>query len=79
MTTSANTGVEQTAETQALEAIEKALVMVHALCQPKGSREHRDWIMSIPARPNHDPDLVISKALYQARRVISAKQTGGGK
>jgi hypothetical protein len=28
--------------------------MVSDLCQGR-----RDWMMSIPARPDHDPDLVI--------------------
>jgi len=37
--------------------------MISALCQPRGSQGHRDWIMSIPAQLDYDPDLVIGQAL----------------
>jgi len=37
--------------------------MICALCRPRGSQGHRDWIMSIPAQPDYDPDLVIGQAL----------------
>lgn len=42
--------------------IRRAMDLVSALCD--GSRE---WIMSIPARVDHDPDIVISEALREAR------------
>jgi hypothetical protein len=38
--------------------VEAAWAMIRALCH--GDRK---WIMSIPARRDHDPDLVISDAL----------------
>jgi hypothetical protein len=41
--------------------------MVSALCDGK-----RDWIMSIPARPDHDPDLVIGEALRVADDLYDA-------
>jgi hypothetical protein len=52
-------------ETKSPAVIRRAHDMVSALCD--GSR---DWIMSIPARPDHDPDLVIGEAL----RVADAMQ-----
>ncbi|HLS55697.1 MAG TPA: hypothetical protein VK052_06450 [Zeimonas sp.] len=42
---------------------EKACQMVADLCKPKTHPEHRDWTMSIPARPDYDPDLVIRDSL----------------
>lgn len=44
-----------------MKQIDAALKMVRALC----SRE-RDWTMSVPARPDYDPDLVIAGALTSA-------------
>jgi hypothetical protein len=41
----------------------KAKDMVACLCLPQSDARSRDWIMSIPARPDHDPDLVIAAAL----------------
>ena len=43
--------------------------MVHALCQPKNSQRARDWVMSVPARPDYDPDLVIAAGLNAGDRV----------
>lgn len=43
--------------------LEKATAMVSALCQPRGTEGHRDWIMSIPVRLDYDPDVVIATAL----------------
>jgi hypothetical protein len=48
------------------DKIRRAMDMVSALCN--GSRE---WIMSIPARVDHDPDIVISEALREAREYIA--------
>lgn len=53
---------------EALQAIEKADQMVSALCQ--GSEK---WIMQIPARPDKDPDLVISRALHLAKKALEAR------
>jgi hypothetical protein len=53
-----------------LEQIEKAREMVSALCKPRGSEGSREWVMSIPARPDHDPDIVIASALGAARHEI---------
>lgn len=55
----------------ALAKIDKALEMVHWLCQPEGTEGARRWVMSIPARPDHDPDLVIASALYAAKAALS--------
>lgn len=44
--------------------------MVSALCQPRGSAEARSWIMSIPARPDQDPDLVISASLADVPKLL---------
>lgn len=52
--------------------IVQAQHMVRDLCKPKGEPGAREWIMSIPARPDSDPDLVISAALYAAREYITA-------
>lgn len=37
---------------------EAANRMVSALCQ-----REREWILSVPARPDYDPDIVISSSL----------------
>ena len=42
-----------------------ASLMVSALCS-----KERDWIMSIPARPEYDPDLVISNSLKDIPELI---------
>ena len=55
-----------------LAKIGKASDMVAALCKPRGSEGSREWIMSIPARRDHDPDLVIGDALQAARDFIEA-------
>lgn len=52
------------------EKVKAAHVMVSALCKPRGSHGSREWIMSIPARPEHDPDLVITFGLMAAEKHI---------
>ena len=53
-----------TADIAAIRArAEKARDMVSALCKPRNAEGAREWIMHIPARPDHDPDLVIGDAL----------------
>jgi len=42
---------------------EEACQMIADLCKPRTHPEHRDWTMSIPARPDYDPDLVIRDSL----------------
>ena len=37
--------------------------MISALCLPRDADGARRWVMSIPARPDYDPDLIISRAL----------------
>ena len=54
------------------EKVDAAYDMVHALCQPRGSEGSREWIMSIPARPDYDPDLVITSGLRSAAKEIHA-------
>lgn len=45
--------------------LEAAHQMVSDLCHRK-----REWIMSIPARPDYDPDLIIGQALRDADRLL---------
>ena len=58
------------AERLDLDAIEArreaAHEMINDLCQRR-----RDWVMSIPARPNHDPDLVIGASLRDGIRLVA--------
>lgn len=54
------------------EKVDAAYDMVHALCQPRGSEGSRQWIMSIPAREDYDPDLVITSGLNSAAKEIHA-------
>jgi len=39
------------------------------------NKGERDWIMSIPARPFHDPDIVIATALDEAKDYIDQLRT----
>jgi hypothetical protein len=59
-----------------LEEMEKreraAFTMVVALCKDRRESGAREWIMSIPARPDYDPDLVIAAALRDVRRLTLA-------
>lgn len=57
-------------ETKSPEVIQKAHDMVSAICDGR-----RDWIMSIPARPDSDPDLVIGTALSVADNLYAALET----
>ena len=44
----------------------KARKMVSDLCN-----QREKWLMSIPARPDHDPDLIIASALDGIDELIS--------
>jgi 3-deoxy-D-arabino-heptulosonate 7-phosphate (DAHP) synthase len=58
-------------ELQEAEAqIQKAQEMVSALCKPRGTEGTREWIMSIPAQPDHDPDLVIGAGLRGKQKLV---------
>lgn len=46
---------------------EAAMQMVNDLCQGR-----RNWMMSIPARPDYDPDLIISAALADIPKLLEA-------
>ena len=50
---------------EAITAIDAAMAMVNDLCQGR-----KKWIMSIPARPDVDPDLVITTALVKAKAFV---------
>lgn len=50
---------------------EAAHAMVSALCKPRYTEGHRDWVMSIPARPEYDPDLVIAAGLRELEERIA--------
>lgn len=51
---------------ETLAKIDRAYDVVSALCEGK-----REWLISIPARPDHDPDLIIGDALLVARNEIA--------
>lgn len=51
--------------------LEKAHTVVVELCQQK-----RQWIMSIPARPNDDPDLIIGEAIRSAITALRTQSAG---
>lgn len=57
-----------------LDDIEERLTaadnMVHALCQPRHTEGTREWYMSIPARPDYDPDLVIGASLWDTHKLL---------
>lgn len=46
-----------------------ARAMVDALCKSPGEPGRREWLLSIPARPAHDPDLVIGDAVADAAKL----------
>ncbi len=69
-------GLVRKPEDEVLAAIKKAGDMVFYLCQPRGSEGARSWSMSIPARPDYDPDIVIGTALFEARREIVRLREG---
>lgn len=50
--------------------IDKASQTVRELCN--GTRK---WIMSIPARIDYDPDIIISDALYSAKAALQTPQS----
>lgn len=45
--------------------------MVRDLCKREGEPGWRRWTMSIPARPDHDPDLVIAAALAAGEEAVA--------
>lgn len=47
--------------------VQAAHEMVDALCKGK-----REWVLSIPVRYDHDPDVIISKGLMAAEAEIAA-------
>lgn len=51
----------------AIEKIKKAQETISALCDGRIR-----WTMSVPARPDSDPDLVISDALQAAKEALTA-------
>jgi hypothetical protein len=51
---------------------EAAMEMISNLCRRQTDPKYREWIMSIPARPDHDPDLVIGEALRAMKKEIVA-------
>lgn len=53
-----------------LESIERAHKMVSDLCHRR-----REWIMSIPARPDYDPDIVIGTGLRDAQKALLGLHT----
>lgn len=60
--------------TQIEEQLEAAWEMIRALCTPTYAPNHREWRMSIPVRPNYDPDVVIGTALRGLREVLAERR-----
>lgn len=56
----------------------KALAMITALNLPRDVPGAREWVMSIPARPDHDPDLVIDASLRDIPRLLTMLTKGDG-
>lgn len=58
-----------------LDALKKrndaACEMVRRLCLSRNDPKAREWFLSIPARPDHDPDLVIGDALNDGAKAIA--------
>jgi hypothetical protein len=52
-----------------LLAIAERELAAHAMISDLCHRR-REWIMSIPARPDHDPDLVIGASLRDVLRLL---------
>jgi len=53
---------------------EAAHQMVVNLCKPRDAEGSREWVMSIPVRPDHDPDVVISDSLRDVGSLIAEVQ-----
>lgn len=45
------------------ERKENALDIVYRLSKARGSAGSIEWVMSIPAQPDRDPDIVIARSL----------------
>ena len=58
--------MSKTEQQDVLAAIKRANEVVSALCDGRAR-----WTMSVPAEPDSDPDLVISRALHLAEKRIS--------
>lgn len=50
--------------------IKRASDMVDALCKPRGTEGAREWVMSIPVRPDYDPDIVIGDGLTVGKKAL---------
>ena len=57
-----------------LKRYEAARQMVRDLCNRR-----RDWMMSIPARPDYDPDLVIDASLNDVPKLVAERAKLRGK
>lgn len=58
--------------TELEQKVRAARDMISDLCRRRDEAGKREWIMSIPARPDHDPDLVIAAALDAQAAEIKA-------
>lgn len=59
----------QEARALAQEHLNAAQDMLHALCNGE-----RRWVMSIPARPDYDPDIIFGKALTSLSALIAVNE-----
>jgi hypothetical protein len=51
-----------------------AMAMVKALCRPRGTPGKREWLMSIPAQPKDDPDIVIADSLFDVPKLLAENE-----
>lgn len=59
---------------QVLERWQAASDMIHNLCRRRDDPLAREWMMSIPARPDYDPDLVIHDSLKDIPCLVALLQ-----
>lgn len=57
------------------EREELAHKMINDLCRRKNDPQSRDWIMSIPAREDYDPDLIIGASLRDIPALLTKLAT----
>lgn len=63
------TGYDEETHTIEVQGDLPTVQMIDDLCHGR-----RKWMMSIPAQPDYDPDLVIAVALQKARNYIQRQE-----
>lgn len=46
--------------------------IIRRLCLQRNDPEAREWMMSIPARTDHDPDLILEASLNDVSNLVAA-------